>query len=143
MLRLCLHFVFVRTKMEILAFEFMILFCTVFLYFANFPILATRKSQCNKYKGFFGGKKMQFHYDWVLLQLFFKSSFKWTTTHLPHKFGKNEIPFGLSFNTTVFKEKQNHENPVLILVTLLILMVHGAVTLVGGEPRGLEHVEFG
>jgi hypothetical protein len=49
----------------------------------------------------------------------------------------------LSFNTTVFKEKQNHENPVLILVTLLILMVHGAVTLVGGEPRGLEHVEFG
>jgi hypothetical protein len=49
----------------------------------------------------------------------------------------------LSFNTTFFKEKQNHENLSLVLVTLLISMVHGAATLVGGEPRGLEHVEFG
>jgi hypothetical protein len=49
----------------------------------------------------------------------------------------------LSFNTTVFKEKQNHQNPALVLVTLLISMVHGAATLVGGEPRSLEHVAFG
>ncbi len=86
---------------------------------------------------------MQFHLEWVLLQLFFKSSCKWSPTHLPHKFGKNEIPLGLSFNTTVFKEKQNHQNPALVLVTLLISMVHGAATLVGGEPRSLEHVAFG
>jgi len=49
----------------------------------------------------------------------------------------------LSFNTTFSKEKQNHENPALVLVTLLTSMVHDAATLVGGEPRGLEHVEFG
>ncbi len=72
MLRLCLQFVFVRTKMEILAFEFMILFCTVFLYFANFPILATQKSQCNKYKGFFGGKKCNF--TWIEFYCNFFSS---------------------------------------------------------------------
>jgi hypothetical protein len=49
----------------------------------------------------------------------------------------------LILNTTVFKEKQNHENPALVLVTLLISMVHGAAILAGGEPRGLEHLEFG
>ncbi len=73
-------------------------------------------------------------------------------SHLPHKFGKNEISLGLSFNTTFSKEKQNHENPALVLVTQLISMVDGAATLAGGpiymqtekkEPRGLEHVEFG
>jgi hypothetical protein len=41
------------------------------------------------------------------------------TVRFSSKFGKNEIPLGLSFNTTFFKEKQNHENLALVLVTRL------------------------
>lgn len=111
--------------------------------FCEFSHLSHQKKPVQQVQRVFLGRKMQFHLDWVLSQLFFKSSCKWSPNHLPHKFDKNEIPLGWSFNTTIFKEKQNQENPALVLVTLLISMVHGAATLVGGEPRGLEHVEFG